>query len=313
MFRNKTVKRMVIGGTAALALAAGLAMTSALLPAIASAQAGMGFQGRQGMHAGWQGDDNRGSFLAEALGISVEEIEAAVESARQAGLDEAVAAGTITQEEADRMADRQGFGRRGHKGGGAAFGHGQVEGKALLAEALGISVEELDTAMSSAHEAALSEAVETGRISQEQAELMAAHQALRTYIDKDEIMAAVLGLSVEELDAARDAGKSHRDLIEESGLDRAALKDAMVSAHQAAVEKALAEGVISPEQAELLENNQGAGLRGHGGHGDHGDHRGRGGRGGRGFHGPSSDQQPPAQDGSSNFRGGNRFTPEGTL
>lgn len=308
MFGNKRVKRVVIGSAVALALTAGLAMTSVVLPATASAQARVGFQGGPGEHAGWHGDGARGSFLADALGISVEEVETAVEAARQAGLEEAVAAGTITQEEADRMADRQGVGRRGHRGGKAFFAHGQADGKALLAEELGISAEDLDSAMAQAHEAAMTEALETGRITQEQADLMAAHQALRTYIDKGEIMATVLGLSSEELDAAREAGKSHRDLVEEAGLDREALKVAMLSAHQAAVDTALADGAISPEQAELLKDSEGAG------HGIRGGHSGHGRQGGRGFNGPRGEQQPPAQDGSSNFRGGsNRFAPDGTL
>jgi hypothetical protein len=56
----------------------------------------------------------------------------------------------------------------------------------------------------SAQAAMMEEAVADGRITQEQADFMQAGRALRDYIDKDAIMASALGISVDELNAARD-------------------------------------------------------------------------------------------------------------
>ncbi len=54
--------------------------------------------------------------------------------------------------------------------------------QAYLAEALEITVEELQTAQEAAHAAMIAQAVEDGVITQEQADLMAAGQAFRTYM-----------------------------------------------------------------------------------------------------------------------------------
>ncbi|MFO7635193.1 MAG: hypothetical protein R6W76_21795 [Caldilinea sp.] len=63
--------------------------------------------GRGGMMAGMKGfGEMRGqyhTFLAEALDITVEELQAAQQKAQQAMVDQAVEDGTITQEQADLM------------------------------------------------------------------------------------------------------------------------------------------------------------------------------------------------------------------
>jgi hypothetical protein len=59
----------------------------------------------------------------------------------------------------------------------------------LLAEALGITVEDLEAAQASAQAAGLAQAVEEGRITQEQADQMQARQALRPYL-QDRMRAA---------------------------------------------------------------------------------------------------------------------------
>ena len=86
--------------------------------------------------------------IAEALGISVEKYDETVTAARQTVLDEAVAAGEITQEQADRMQKRLdetgGFGRTGRMGRGPG---GESVLLTVAAEKLGMTGDELMTAL----------------------------------------------------------------------------------------------------------------------------------------------------------------------
>ena len=111
-----------------------------------------------------------------------------------------------------------------------------IDYQALLAEALGITVEELQAAEQQAYSAALDQAVTNGDLTQDEADLMLAQQALKGYIDPEALQAKALGITVEELQAARDAGKSMSTLIDELGLTPAAVR----TAQQAAYEEALA-------------------------------------------------------------------------
>lgn len=72
--------------------------------------------GRGDMMFGMKGFDLDGgrsseyqAYLADALGITVEELQAAQQQAQQAMIDAAVEAGTITQEQADLMLARRAF------------------------------------------------------------------------------------------------------------------------------------------------------------------------------------------------------------
>lgn len=168
----------------------------------------------------WAQDDGDGPFdsrarvreaIANALGISVEEYDAAVDTARDQVLDEAVAEGVLTQEQADAIQERQelGFGRgmMGRRGG---FGRGLMGSAmfsgtensliAMAAEQLDMTVDELVAALQdgettiadlaaaqgvdpqaivdayiAGRQEFLAEAVADGRITQEQADLMLEH------------------------------------------------------------------------------------------------------------------------------------------
>ena len=65
-----------------------------------------------------------------------------------------------------------------------------------------------------------------GDLTQDEADLMLAQQALKGYIDPEALQAKALGITVEELQAARDAGKSMSTLIDELGLTPAAVRTA---------------------------------------------------------------------------------------
>jgi len=204
--------------------------------------------------------------LASALGITTDELTAAYEKANQAALDKAVAEGLITQAQADELTQNSGadvfpFGGRWQ----GWLSQKGIDYDALLADALGISTDELNAARQKAQEAALDQAVADGRLTQEQADLMKARQAL---------------------------------------YGNTKFQSAMQTAFEDAVKQAVSDGVITQAQADaLLAEKAAMGDRGgfggmFGGHGGRGGHGGPGGRGGFGpgdqSTTPSATQQPAA-------------------
>ncbi|RCK76973.1 MAG: hypothetical protein ANABAC_3398 [Anaerolineae bacterium] len=170
---------------------------------------GRPFGGRLGKGPDFAKD---GEALAQALGISVEELQAAQQKAQEAALQKAVEEGLITEKQAELF----GSGERGFPLGGRLFAWLSQNGinlDALLAEALGISVEELNEARQEAVQIAIDQAVADGRLTQEQADLMKARRALF----------------------------ANQNFI-----------NAMRSAFEAAVKKAVEEGVITQAQADLI-------------------------------------------------------------
>jgi hypothetical protein len=209
----------------------------------------------------WDGlRGNDGAELAEALGITVAELQAAYQEAWTAAINQAVADGLLTQEQADQLLLEGNGGFRGHHG---LFGSDTDE---YLADALGISVEELQAARAEVTAARLAELVEAGVITQEQADLAAAQQAVQNYVDREALQAAVQ------------------------------------DAYETAIAQAVADGAITQAQADqLLErlqssSLQGFGFGGFGGFGRGGHHDGgfRGGPGGFGFPGLQDSDNIPA-------------------
>jgi len=140
--------------------------------------------------------------LVEELGLDMAEVQTALQAARAEMLQQAVADGSITQEQADRMLDRQrepkGFGHE-RKGGFGLIDKDGTARQTTLAEVLGITVEELEeylangetirtlveelgldiaevqTALQAARAEMLQQAVADGSITQEQADQMLNH------------------------------------------------------------------------------------------------------------------------------------------
>ena len=254
-----------------LVLAVALGASAFAFPTLASnvgdGLAHMGFPGRPG-----KGGDQ--TNLADALGITVEELEAAQQAASEKALDLAVVEGLLTQEQADAM-KVLGMGWRGfgHMPRGGADVENAIDQEALLAEELGISVEELQAARQAAAEAGLQEAIENGDLTQEQVDMMEARQALMEYqVDRESVLADALGISVDELQADREEGLRMDEILEQYGLTFEDLQAAMQAAHEEAVQAALDDGAITQEQADLLLSQDFD--KGRGGHG------GPGGRGG---------------------------------
>lgn len=244
-------------------------------------------------HAIGKGDS---TYLADALGITVEELDAAYDAARVAAIEQAVEAGLLTQEQADWILSGEALGMHGF--GFKDFGHlgigpdgadeAAIDNNALLADALGITVDELDTARAEAKDAAIAQALADGTITQEQVDLMEARAALKDVIDDEAIMADVLGISVEDLQAARQDRTAMAQLLEDSGLTATEFMEALQAAHADAVQQAVDDGIITQEQADLLSANGFDGFHGAGGRGHHG-HGERGFGGGRGLQGDLQD------------------------
>ena len=208
--------------------------------------ADQGTPGRMGRGA-IGGDQS--AALAEALGITAEELQAAYAEAAQAALDQAVADGLITQAQADEMAAR-GLGRGGmfHFGGRGMTG--DVDSAALLADALGISADELEAAQNEAEAAVLAAAVEAGSITQAQADEIQARSALQDYV-------------------APRVQQALEDAV------AAAVEDGIVTQEQA---DAFLQGGLRGFGRGFGGDMDGGMFGGRGGHGGHGG-RGHGGRG----------------------------------
>ena len=123
---------------------------------------------------------------------------------------------------------------------------------------------------------------------------MLAMQALHGVLDRGVLMAEALGLSVEEYEAAREDG-SLSDLL--ANITPAELQTKMQEAMEAAVQQAVADNIITQEQADLVLEQMSSGWGFHGGFGGH--HGGPGGRHGgfRGMGGPIPSQ--PSAEGES--------------
>jgi formaldehyde-activating enzyme involved in methanogenesis len=299
----------LFGGTS---VASASEMSAADLGTLTQSTTGPGLLGDGYLaHGGWGG---RGGFmfppfgdrtidyhqlLADALGITVDELEIAFAEAREAALAQAVEEGLITQEQADDLLVRgllggKGFGgMRDFRGLGGPMGRGfrgisdsTIDENALLADALGITVEELQGARETANQAAIAQALEEGLITQEQVDQMQARRDLQSYLDREALMAAALGMTVEELQTALAEGKTFRELMSELELDMATMRENVQAAFEAVLAQAVEDGVITQEQADAMKDGAGRGF-GMGplplpeGFQGKGGFRGRGGFGGR--------------------------------
>lgn len=168
------------------------------------------------------------------------------------------------------------FGRGGFGSFGGHHGHHGSGGadEEALAEALGITVEELQAARQKLMADRLAQAVEDGIMTQEQADTMLAMSAVKAYIDREVILADALDMTVEELEAAREDGSLY-DIL--SAITPADLQAQMQAATESAVQQAAADGAITQAQADLITEQiaNGAGMMGRfGGRGGFGGHHG---------------------------------------
>jgi len=220
--------------------------------------------GGLGHGIGFSGDD---TFLADALGITVAELQTAREEARTAAIEQAVEDGLLTREQADELLLNGGFGRRGLGGHGWFGFRVGIDYDTFLANALGITVDELQAARQEAREAAIADALAEGRITEEQAELLRAHAAVKEAIDTQSLVAGVLGMTVEELQQALVDGETPAAIIEGAGLTVAEFRTALNEAYQAEIQELVDGGVITQDQADQILSSGFGGGCGFGGFG----------------------------------------------
>lgn len=248
---RKVLVSLLVVGALTIATVVGVAAyqtSQAASPALPSAAGGRG-----GFNTDVAGGFNHGGidgprggatdeYLAQALGITTDELSAAYQEASAAAIAKAVEDGLITQAQADAMnANGKAFPFGGR--GGGWLGENGIDFDAFLADALGITTDELRAARQEAANARLEQAVTDGQMTQEQADLIKGRQAL--YADQTFI-------------------------------------DAMKSAYQTAVQDAVARGVITQAQADLILEKSADGM-GFPGMGGRGGPRGGGHRGGEGL------------------------------
>jgi polyhydroxyalkanoate synthesis regulator phasin len=182
--------------------------------------------------------------LANALGISVDELQAAKTAVHTTIIEQAVADGVLTQEQADQILSGSASPRSGHGLGLHRTLKGEINFDELLAEALAISVDELTAAKETAQAAHMAELVEAGVLTQEQADMAQAQRDVQAYFDTD------------------------------------AINETIQAEYEAAVNQALADGVITQAQADLMlshiptfnPRSGGQGARGGGHRGPQGHH-----------------------------------------
>jgi hypothetical protein len=175
--------------------------------------------------------------MADALGMTVEELDAAHaegktpwEIAEEQGvdladvrdtmrvpfeqmLDQAIAGGMLTQEQADTIHQHM------------ADGHGPWEGRGGFPRFPGKHGDHpfLDPEQAGAHHEAMQQAI-----------------------------ADAFGLTVEELDAAHAEGKTLWGIAEEQGVDLAEVGEALKTAGQELLDQASADGTLTQEQADTI-------------------------------------------------------------
>jgi hypothetical protein len=290
MFKNKKFSLIVIG-MLVLAVALGLVAFAPVETASAGSIESDGFNHGRGPGGFRPGGPGGGEALAESLGISIEELQAAQQAAQEAAIEQALSEGLITQAQADRL--RESDFKRFQMLAGP---DNPVDMDAHLAEALEISVDELSEARETAKNAAIQQALEDGAITADQAAMMEARAALKNYIEKDALLAKALGISAEELEAAKEDGQRLPDLLEELDIDPETFEANMQAAHEGILQQAVEDGLITQEQADLLLENGFGGMPGP---------RGRGGcPGGRGDFGrPGGFQgRPGGEADGTNFQ-----------
>ncbi len=175
-----------------------------------------------------------------------------------------------------------------------------------LAIEQGLTVAEFESKMEAARTAAIDAALAAGDITQEQADEMKARIAegktngkgpkgdspIHEYIQS--ALAEAFGVTVEELQALQDEGLTLKDLAIEQNLTVEAFQEKMETARTTAIDNALADGVITKEQAEWLrEHKPGSHPGGHPG----GRPGGRPGKPGGWF--TPGETTPPADSGTS--------------
>ena len=249
MQHKKTIIIFVLGALAvamtfgSIAYRSVLAATPTNISSSTTTQAESSWESRTGPKGGYSNED-----LASALGMTVDELNTAYQSAYSSALADGVSQGLITQAQADVLTSNGNAFPFGNRWNGWLTQNG-IDFDTYLADALGISVDELKAAYETAFYTNIDQAVNDGNLTQEQADLMKGQYALS---------------------------------------NDSAFQSSMQSAYADAVNQAVASGVITRAQADLiLSKNSNMFMPGMGGWGGRGGPRGHHGDQGMDFDFPS--------------------------
>lgn len=190
-------------------VSAGLAVMLLALAAMPAAAAGT-VSAPAAHHRGPGGPGGFGRFgvsdtyLAQALDITTAELQTAYQNAYTAAVDKALADGLITQAQADALKQNGMWGRG--LGWLLSLSGGTLDWDALLAQALGITTDELNAARAEAQSLALDAAVQNGYLTQEQADQIRAELNLQTYLQEQGFFDQVRSLFESFVQRAVQAG-----------------------------------------------------------------------------------------------------------
>ncbi len=203
------MKRMVkLVGVATLVAFLAVALAGAVVLAQEPEdEAGTTFNLRERLH----------QAVANVLGVDVEEYDAAVETAGQQVLDEAVTEGWLTAEQAERMQDRwaQGGGMMGGRGGMMGGRGGMMGGRGGMMGGRG------------------------GMMGGPQSSLLT-------------VAAEELGMTVDELVAELEAGQTIADVAAARGVEPQAIVDAFIATRAEWMAQAVAAGRMTQEQVDAM-------------------------------------------------------------
>jgi hypothetical protein len=121
-----------------------------------------------------------------------------------------------------------------------------------LAQALGVSPDALDEARWTAFLATLDDAVAEGHLAQQAADRLVAQAIIRQSATHEELIAAGLGITVDELQAARQEGKTVRQLVDDLGLDATTIGQNLAAFLEDLILQAAGDGQISDQQAQRI-------------------------------------------------------------
>jgi len=132
----------------------------------------------------------------------------------------------------------------------------------LLAQQLGISVDELKAAQKAARDQMIDEAVAAGRLTPEQAERLKSlepgelrgfkHRVVHALKNVLDSAAKALGLTTAEVREGLADGKSIADLAADQGKNIDDVKSAMIDDLEAAIDQAVTDGKLTAERAANL-------------------------------------------------------------
>ncbi|MFF0829709.1 hypothetical protein ACFYU8_22810 [Brevibacillus sp. NPDC003359] len=233
--------------------------------------------------------------IAEAQGVSQNDLVALLVKQQEAQLKEAVAAGKLKQEQADKMNENAServkeMVQNTHHGRGPGKGMGFEKNEELLsllkldadklqeklkaekslaaiAEAQGVSVDDLVALLVKQQEATLKEAVKAGKLKQEQADKVNENASERVKemvqnthhgrgpgkgmgIEKNEELLSLLKLDATKLKEEQKAGKSLATIAKGQGVEVDDVIELLVGQQEAKLKEAVEAGKLTQEQAD---------------------------------------------------------------